>query len=55
MLRDADYYRKRAEACRNSAFRTAEGEQTEDWLYLADLWEELAETMSAVEPLPTIH
>ena len=51
---DADYCREHAEACRESALSIADGDQSAGWLYLADLWGELALSKSSAEQ-PTIH
>jgi|AraplaMF_Col_mMF_1032025.scaffolds.fasta_scaffold00012_51 hypothetical protein len=52
MLMDVDYCRARAATCRESAVRPRKGEPRAGWLYLADLWERLAE---AAEQQSTVH
>jgi hypothetical protein len=52
---DTYYCRAHAEACRESAFRIADGDQSAGWLYLADLWAGLALAKGSAEQRPTIH
>jgi hypothetical protein len=49
---NADYCRERADTCRESAFGIVDDEHSAGWLYLADLWDDLAQT---AEQRPTIH
>jgi hypothetical protein len=51
---DADYCRDRAETCLESALSIADDDQSVGWLYLADLWAELAITKDFARE-PTIH
>ena len=55
MLMDVHYCRERAATCRESAIRPGEDEPCAGWLYLADLWEGLAETVGASNQQPTLH
>ena len=52
---DSDYCQERAETCLEIAFSVDDGDQSAGWLYLADLWAELALTKGFGKKLTTIH
>ena len=52
---DSDYCQERAETCLESALSAVDGDQSAGWLYLADLWAELALTKGSGNKLPTIQ